>query len=76
MALTKREVTTAAIVRITVLTAGRSAAVQLPSTSDALQRITPPLTIAAIAVIGWDILFLFANNKTKEVCAPQIKYKI
>ena len=62
--------------RKSVINVGRSVLVQPLITSDALQRITPPLTIAAIAVIGWDILFLFANNKTKEVCAPQIKYKI
>ena len=57
MALTKKEVTTTAKVRITVLTAGRSVAVQQPSMSDLLQIIMPPLTeIAMLAVIVCDIL--------------------
>ena len=69
----KREGTATTKGKTKILYAACSVVVQPSSTSNALQRITSPLTeMAAQAVIGQDILFLFANGKARMACSPQI----
>ena len=64
MVLAKREGAAAIKGRTKVLSAAQSAAMQPSSTSNELQRITPPLTeIAAQAVIGQDVFIFICKRQ-------------
>ena len=74
MVSAKREDTAAMKGRTKVLSTAHSVAVRPSSTSNALQRITPPLIeIAAQAVIGQDIFIFTCKQQGQEACSSQIK---